>query len=463
MTGLLINLFHSGVHSFEDEFGDLGSTYGDLISIATGQMQPIKKAPAVASIITQEVIEKSSAETLNDLLATIPGLHVSRRARRYIPIYSIRGIYSEFNPQILFLVDGQPVKSAFRGDRGENWSDMSIKNISHVEILRGPGSALYGADAFSGVINVITKKHDTAEPNVGFSVGSFNSRRLWLQAKGELAGWKSYFNLETYQTDGDDSVIDEDLQTLFDGIFGSSASLAPGEINREEKHLDVNLSFMKEDMEVNLAWMKRDDLGLGVGAAPALDPNGQNDGYYFLINAEKKNYQIGSQLTGTTRVEILNSEGSGDYVLFPPGATISFGTVNNFPNGVIGRPSVGESVYSLKQLVQYETEGHHMTFGAGYSYTSIQDITEEKNFSAIGEPLDAVVDVTGNDDLVFVLEQDRSLVYALFQDEIHLAPDWDLTIGARYDDYSDFGSTVNPRLALVWMADYDLTVKYLYG
>jgi iron complex outermembrane receptor protein len=49
------------------------------------------------------------------------------------------------------------------------------------------------------------------------------------------------------------------------------------------------------------------------------------------------------------------------------------------------------------------------------------------------------------------------------QDEWNIAPDWHFTIGARYDDYSDFGSTFNPRLALVWQTKYNLTTKFLYG
>ena len=57
----------------------------------------------------------------------------------------------------------------------------------------------------------------------------------------------------------------------------------------------------------------------------------------------------------------------------------------------------------------------------------------------------------------------REVYYFSLQDEWKLADDWELTAGVRYDEYSDVGSTVNPRLALVWAAEYNLTAKFLYG
>ncbi len=64
---------------------------------------------------------------------------------------------------------------------------------------------------------------------------------------------------------------------------------------------------------------------------------------------------------------------------------------------------------------------------------------------------------------VFIPEADRESHYLYVQGVAQLAPDWELTAGARYDDYSDFGSTINPRLALVWSTSLNLTSKILYG
>jgi iron complex outermembrane receptor protein len=72
-------------------------------------------------------------------------------------------------------------------------------------------------------------------------------------------------------------------------------------------------------------------------------------------------------------------------------------------------------------------------------------------------------DVSDIPDEVFLPESDREISYLYVQDEIALSDSLEATIGIRYDDYSDFGSTINPRAALVWKANDKLTTKLLYG
>jgi iron complex outermembrane receptor protein len=68
-----------------------------------------------------------------------------------------------------------------------------------------------------------------------------------------------------------------------------------------------------------------------------------------------------------------------------------------------------------------------------------------------------------NPDHIFISEAHRQLYYGLVQDEWNFAEKWDMTAGVRYDEYSDFGSTVNPRAALVWETTDTLVAKLLYG
>ncbi|MEJ2201403.1 MAG: TonB-dependent receptor plug domain-containing protein, partial [Desulfuromonadaceae bacterium] len=83
---------------------DLAALYGDeeFVSIATGSAKPITKAPAVASVVTAADIRAMGATDLNQVLETVPGIHVSLSAlNRLDPVYSIRGIHTGFNPQVL--------------------------------------------------------------------------------------------------------------------------------------------------------------------------------------------------------------------------------------------------------------------------------------------------------------------------------------------------------------------------
>ena len=461
---LLLGLILSHQSVAFEEFEEFESQFGDYISLATGKANPIHKAPAIATLIRAEDIKNSAARDLDDLLERVPGLHVSRRSSLYNPIYTIRGIYSEYNQQVLFLINGQPMKSVYRGDRGEIWGGMPLNHISHIEILRGPGSALHGADAFSGVINIVTHDYNSLEPQAGISAGSFNTYEYWLQQSFEVKGWKGAISFDRLTSDGDDAVIERDLQGFFDGLFGSDATLAPAEINRELDNIDVNLSLQKDNWEMNVMYQDRKALGLGVGAGLAIDNRGHHQGHNFLFNIAKKDYEINESVLATTQFDIYNTRSQADYILFPEGSTIVFGSVNHFPDGVLAKPGNKEAVYHLKQLfVVEQNNGQTLTLGVGARRSELYDIKEKKNFNSVGDPLPALTDTSNDVDNVYILEQHSEQFYALIQDEIQLAPDWDLTLGVRYDNYSNIGDSVNPRAALVWMADYNLTFKWLYG
>jgi iron complex outermembrane receptor protein len=90
---------------------ELAGFYGDddFVSIATGEVQPIAKAPAVASVITAEQMRAMGVRDIDQALETVPGLHVGRDIIGYNPLYTFRGISADFNPQVLMLINGIPI------------------------------------------------------------------------------------------------------------------------------------------------------------------------------------------------------------------------------------------------------------------------------------------------------------------------------------------------------------------
>ena len=110
--------------------------------------------------------------------------------------------------------------------------------------------------------------------------------------------------------------------------------------------------------------------------------------------------------------------------------------------------------------------GHRVRLGVGADHDEIYKIRETKNFNPDFSPIGtgSFGDVTDVSDTVpFLRPTKRHKWHAYVQDEWSLAADWTLTAGLRHDHYSDFGNTLNPRLALVWEAAYDVTAKLLYG
>jgi outer membrane receptor protein involved in Fe transport len=449
---------------------DLALAYGDknFISIATGQQQLVRKAPSVATVITAKDIAAMGAVDIDEVLQAVPGLHVSRSSTRYASLYLIRGIGSGglISPQVLVLQDGIPVTNMYLGDKVAAWRGTSLENIARIEVIRGPGSALYGADAYAGVINIITKTAaDTPGTEVGFRAGSFGTWDSWMQHGGKAGPIDVAAYLRVGGSEGFRDTIAADAQTRNDQRFGTRASLAPGPASTGYEAIDGNLSLAYGKWRWRNGYKLRDQLGYGAGIASAL-----------VYGSESRAEVITSDLSWMDP-EFARDVGlgfSGSYLhyaftlpdnlmLLPPGTVLPS---SPFPNGQIGGPNQWERQYRLSAFATYSGfSDHNLRLGAGYDNLDLYKVKTYKNyrFNVAGAPVftGPVIDYTGIQP--HILPHERTVKYLYLQDEWLFAKDWTLTAGVRYDHYSDFGSTTNPRLALVWEVAYDLTAKLLYG
>lgn len=458
---------------FDDEFegeDELADYYGDedFVSIATGVKQLIHKAPSTATVITEQDIKRMKALDIDEVLESVPGLHVSYRPGNHLPIYSFRGIYSVFNPQVLMLINGVPITNIFIGNRNQIWGGMTLESVSRIEVIRGPGSAIYGADASAGVINVVTKSSSTSNgTDVGFRAGTFSTKDFWVShgwESGELGGFVSY---EHHQTDGFEQFIELDAQTFLDSVFGTNASLAPGQADHRRKNDELRLSMNYHDLTINAGYQKR-RVGVGLGIGEALGPGTDESSERWNFDLGYTSAQIFDDWEINAKISYFTTsqEIDTDLIIFPPGADIGFGAP--FPDGIIGNPEVFERHLRTGIVARHDLQADHAwSIGIGYDNSDLYKVQESKNFAfgPNGEflvPGSPVVDVTDTP-FVFLPEDDRSNQYFYIQDVWALAKDWQLTAGLRRDDYSDFGSTTNPRLALVWTTSLNLTTKILYG
>ena len=445
----------------------LALIYGDQSSvrIATGSSQPISKAPSSASVITAEDIQAMGATDLNQVLEGVPGLHISKLDIAMEPIYSFRGIYTKYSNQVLMLVNGIPITTVYTGGRSQFWGCTPLENVARVEVIRGPGSALYGANAFSGVINVITKTAaDVKGTEYGVRAGSFNTRDAYMQYGGKLGLLDAAFYLRAGNTDGPKGIIRQDSQSALDTLFGTHASLAPGPVSESVRAIDARVDLSKDAWRLRAAYQHR-ILGIGAGLAGALDPNSRVAGarLYMDLNYAQANWAPNWDVSGVIGY-YNNRESPADpaYTLYPAGA---FG--GSFPNGMIGNPGHSEQTQHGSISAFYTGfQQHRVRVGTGIQVEDLYATQESKNFTFVGgvlTPLPGLVNATGNPALVFILPHKRTVEYAFAQDEWNVAKDWTLTVGVRNDHYSDVGGTTNPRLALVWDAAYNVEVKAMHG
>ncbi len=153
-------------------------TLDEIVITASRFPEELKEAPVSMEVIDEQEIEEKQAGSVAELLDGVVGLEI----RNYggtagLKTVKIRGAESE---QVLVLVDGQPLNNSQNGlvDLGL----LAPEQIKRIEVLRGPASAIYGANALGGVVNIITKESsDTHKSSINMAYGSFNTKRIDFQ------------------------------------------------------------------------------------------------------------------------------------------------------------------------------------------------------------------------------------------------------------------------------------------
>jgi iron complex outermembrane receptor protein len=467
-----------------DDERALRQMYGDedLVSIATGDRRPVGEAPAVTSVITAADIRAMGATNVDEVLETIPGLHVDTIGENYTTTYTFRGIYAQTNTQVLVMVNGVPITDVYTGGRSYYWGGMPVEAISRIEVVRGPGSALYGASAAAGVINIITRSAgEIGALQAGGRAGSFETYDAWLLHGGTWGGFDVAAAFEFRDTAGQRRTIDVDAQTGLDEAFGSHASRAPGRVDTMHRNYDGRLEVSRGGFRLRGGMQLRRNIGLGAGITGALSPESR---YRAERWSGDLTYQTDVGERGHVEAQVsylgLADVHSTDIYLFPKGTVLPIGnngqidpvntvTIKTFPDGYIGNPDVWSHTVTASLSGSYRpVEALRLRGGAGASQVEV-NIAESKNFGldpATGLPLSptgGVVDVTGTRFAFIQGRPSRTDLFAYAQGELTVLRDWTLTAGARYDRFSDIGHTFNPRGGLVWDARRDLTIKAMYG
>jgi iron complex outermembrane receptor protein len=178
--------------------GDLGerkeeNVYETKVVTASKQAQSPLDSPSSTYIITEQDIRLSGATNLAEVMRRVPGIDISQITPADYNL-SIRGFNGRLSNKLLVLVNGRSVYLDFLGTTFWDALSINVEDIERVEVVRGPGSALYGADAFTGVVNIITK--EPGEGKNGFSAGigtqrgaPFGYYRGALWATGKSSGW----------------------------------------------------------------------------------------------------------------------------------------------------------------------------------------------------------------------------------------------------------------------------------
>ncbi|UCH09832.1 MAG: TonB-dependent receptor [Fidelibacterota bacterium] len=168
----------------------------EVVVTATRTPQSLKDIPLSTAIVTRDMLEAYPASNVGDVLSSQSGVYVRRTNQGGMTTASLRGTQST---QVLVVRDGIPVNDAFNGI--SDLSQLSLTSIERIEIVRGPTSHLYGANALGGVINLITKDPGR-QSGVEMRYGSFNTRSFQLEAGGGSQSRGALASIALHSSDG---------------------------------------------------------------------------------------------------------------------------------------------------------------------------------------------------------------------------------------------------------------------
>lgn len=391
-----------------------------LVVTAAGFEQSIADAPASISVISREELEKKSYRDVTDAVQNIPGVHVTGGGA--MQDISIRGMSPAYT---LYLVDGRPV-SAGRAvntngqDGGKQIGLPPISMIERVEVIRGPMSSLYGAEAMGGVINIITRKAtDEWRGNISTEyTKSLNDINNDEQQVTLFTGGSLIADLLSAQVNASWQGTDES-----DFVGGSdSASSTP---DGTRKKGGVKLTLTPDEANA-----------ISLGYDHATMDNTTTPGKSIALNDSRGQPNTGSTRTYQKDVYLLAHDGTyGDLQL----SSYLQHDVSELVQDQIKK----EEVTLINSQGTYFFGDHVLTLGGQYKY---EDFTDESNGLLSSNVPGAVAQV------------DRWLAAIYAEAEWTLTDSLNLTTGLRYNDDQLFGGHLTPRV----YANYHLTPELTF-
>ena len=414
------------------------------ITTATRTREEVAKSGSSVSIISRDDLKKMGARNLMDALKRLPGFSVQETFIG-IPAIEVRGSLSSDSEKVLFMIDGHSVNNNLVNG-GATWAynNFSIDDIKQVEVIRGPGSALYGANAFVAVINIITETADDINGlEVTFGSESDSTRKLNLQFGSEFNNIKFAANLNILESNGTYQHVENDS-------VGNS-----GYTYDWQKRYDFSFNIQSKNLTLHGKYIDRRS-GPFIGIGNALnDESIQDYSEYFLDLTYKK--ALGSEFTIMSRLYTDQFKTKNYWEILPEGA------LAGYPDGLLGSPTVkNQKTGAELQLEHQLTNNNKVLTGILFEHQTQFDVTHTTNFDPnTFSPLSGYIDIsdTGN----WNRNQNRDISAFYFQDIWDITKQLRLIAGYRYDRYSDVGKSDNPRASLTWEFIDDFYLSAAYG
>lgn len=461
--------------SFEDELLYLQEE--SVVSIAARKLQIVGKAPAIITVITEREIRDMGFQNLMEVLRTVPGVDVLKEAQTGIETLSFRGGAGASQAKV--LLDGHSLNYFMTGSATDFFYDLPLRFVKRIEIIRGPGSALYGENAFTGVIDIITKEADEIDGIELYSgYGKYDTKKAgFVMGKSfKKLGITAFLNW--YESNGLEETIDEDKMSGIDALQQAGASLfgfpytpssnAPGKTKDGRRAFDsmVKISYDKLRLMTYYRSTNREPF-VGIDYSLVEDELVKQDQFMADLSYS---LSIGDKITIKPRIFYDYTFSSGELKALPVGTTLlqtlSGLPLQFYPDGMKGIAKARtQNLGSDVQLDYQLLDNYNITLGVFYQWQNLDNPTLTANFiPTTQESLNGHMERLSTTRGINFIEEYKRNVWSVYMQHIWgIRDDMNLTAGIRHDQYNDFAGTTNPRFAFVWEIFEDLTLKALYG
>ena len=400
------------------------------VRTASKYKQKISEAPSSVTIITAEEIRKYGYRTLLDILNSIPGFYTTYdRNYGYVGVRGF-GRPGDYNSRILVMIDGYRLNdniSDYLGVATDFRLDVDL--IEKIEIVRGPGSSLYGSNALFAVINVITKNgKDYKGAEFSSEIASFDTE------KARVTYGQVYDNGLDLLASG--TYFDRDGDELYYREF-DDPSTNNGRVRNDDdsfKNFLIKTSF--SDFSFVAAQTDREK---GIPTAPWYtvfgDRRTRTRDRITLLGL-KYERDFSDDFSILSKLSYNHYNYNGDWV-FDDGGGGTYIWEDNWR----GQWWIGELQFTKKLSDQ-----HKFVWGAESQYNVQQDQKARDPW------------------YIYLNDKRHSKNWSIYvQDEFKLLDNLIINAGLRRDYYNTFGGTFNPRLALIYLHSEATVLKFIYG
>lgn len=420
---------------------------------ASRSERSVRDLPSTVHIITREEILNNAYTTLVDALKDIPGVKVSQPGTgTHGEKYFMRGFWG--NNYAKILVNGIPIRPS-AVDGMPISEQVNMKNIERIEVVYGPASALYGADALAGVINIVTlnPEENTTLLEISAGTSGYLSPKFFMNHTNKdlkLKIYGGYYKRDDLNIDKDGGAFSQT------NVFGGEVKI--GTLPSESRNIGIEILF--KDFHFSFDHMYRSD-------PSSLE---QDSSYYIWDNPDLKYGETiqKASLKHSLNIYKLKLNSFVSYLRYRLDTESAFGMIF-YPNPLY-KFTASDDVLFEESVVYNFKENLELVAGLSYQYSSampksndlIKPFDEElyKPFST-DIPEQGIYQSLLLGDFGF-----NPLIYenfAGFLQGMYSTDKFTLMMGVRYDNHSEYEDKINPRLAGLYKIGKNTSFRASYN